>query len=160
MLSQWLLSCLVLCQAISALSISRDADQQQQPLLPSSERSQLDVDSYDGSVMLGYMMHGDDGEKSIEIPLRTRMPSGRTLPVHPKMMRVLTASNRMGQAIPLEKLEGIVCRLEPRMHTHEKEAMGRRSWSEFSLRDGIVEFEKSDSKWFLGGVAVGAYECW
>lgn len=113
---------------------------------------------------MGYKETGSDVEKAIEIPWGTRIPSGRNLPVHPKTLRVLTAANNLGQAMPLERLEKIVCYLEPKMTANNREAvelaMGRKSWEGVSLGDGIVEFERSDSKWFLRGIGVSAYQCW
>ncbi|KAH9879987.1 hypothetical protein J1614_002012 [Plenodomus biglobosus] len=163
MFFQYLLGCLFLYHGILALSLPHYT-KQQQPLLSSEQPSPINVDSDKGSVMLGYKESGSDEEKAIEIPMRTRIPAGADLPVHPKMMRVLTASNNMGQAISVEKLGSIVCRLEPKWITDGTAAvelaMGRMSWPGFSLQDNRVEFERSDSKWFLGGTAVSAYECW
>lgn len=163
MLFYCLVSCLFLCRTISALELPYNHGQQQ-PLHPSKQSSRVNKDSARGTVLLGYKETGSDVEKAIEIPWGTRIPSGRNLPVHPKTLRVLTAANNLGQAMPLERLEKIVCYLEPKMTANNREAvelaMGRKSWEGVSLGDGIVEFERSDSKWFLRGIGVSAYQCW
>jgi len=88
---------------------------------------------------------------------------GTSLPAHPETVRILMAANEKGQSMPLEKLDSIVCRLEPTLDRRNRAAAQiarrRRPWLGFSLKDGAVTFGKSDSTWFLGGIAVAAYEC-
>lgn len=180
MLVQYFLYSLFLTPAALALNVHQNHDQR--PLLP-IERPQLtNVYSQHASVMLGYTEHGSNQEKAVDIPLNTRVWSGRglqsclnarnimlimavgiNLPARPKTLRVLMAANGKGQSMPLEKLDSIVCRLEPRLNLRNKAAVtiarGRKPWLEFSFKDGIVGVGESDSLWYLTGIAVAAYEC-
>lgn len=79
MLVQYFLYSLFLTPAALALNVHQNHDQQ--PLLP-IERPQLtNVYSQHASVMLGYTEHGSNQEKAVEIPLNTRVWSGRGLAI-------------------------------------------------------------------------------
>lgn len=88
---------------------------------------------------------------------------GTNLPKYPKNMKMVAVVNEQGRSVPLERLEQIICQVEPGLDAEERAAAAVRtpqsSWPWFSARDEVIQFEDKDSRWFLGGRAVKNYEC-
>lgn len=166
-----------LCRAILARSIPQHNIQEL--LLPEVHRTE-DY-SRATSVILEFTESGSNEEKRYEIPLRFRtlagmsIPCVRTpkpvlmvgvgtnLPKYPKNMKMVAVVNEQGRSVPLERLEQIICQVEPGLDAEERAAAAVRtpqsSWPWFSARDEVIQFEDKDSRWFLGGRAVKNYEC-
>lgn len=65
----------------------------------------------------------------------------------------------------LEELAQVRCRVEPEFSTEEVRAAAAsdvelRVWPTFGLDDGIIKFDRSDSRWFLAGRSIKSIECW
>jgi hypothetical protein len=68
------------------------------------------------------------------------------------------------RAASLEQLNAVICRVAPVLSLEEQGVnvySGKQQlvWPWFALQDGLVEFEKLSSRWFLAGRDIGMYEC-
>jgi hypothetical protein len=89
--------------------------------------------------------------------------SGIELPADPESIVIEAAVNQHGQSIPSAELDSIMCQVVPRLSAEEKAALylfGKdKIWPWFRVRDGMVYFKRSSSRWFLAGRAIASYEC-
>lgn len=78
-------------------------------------------------------------------------------------MKIVAVTNKDGQSISLDELKYVICRVEPSISVEEVAAvesgMKRRVLPWFSIADGPIQLEQSDSRWFLGGRIIESCEC-
>lgn len=65
----------------------------------------------------------------------------------------------------LKDLARVRCRIEPEFSAEEVSAASTSGvelgiWPTFGLEDGIIVFDRSDSRWFLAGRSIKSIECW
>lgn len=65
----------------------------------------------------------------------------------------------------LEQLARIRCRIEPEFSAEEVSAASASGvelgvWPTFGPEDGIIGFDRSESRWFLAGRSIESIECW
>lgn len=70
-----------------------------------------------------------------------------------------------GEAGSVEDLARIRCRITPDFSLEEKRALGATGrqmdvWPTFGAQDGIVNLDRSESRWFLAGRRIESVECW
>jgi len=72
-------------------------------------------------------------------------------------------ATEQGLSVSRARLERTICRVTPSISTEEREAldvsMEPKALPWFAVRDGVVEFESSGSRWFLAGREIESYEC-
>ena len=65
----------------------------------------------------------------------------------------------------LEGLERVRCRIEPAYSDGEIRAasasgLDLRGLPTFGFADGVINLDRSDSRWFLAGRSIKSIECW
>lgn len=144
-----------------ALALTIPPYHAQRPLTPMSKLPLRT--NQPASVILAFTQSAGQQVHHAEIPLRSRISPGANLPAHPDGMKIVAVVSETGQAVSMQELGKIRCRVMPKFSTAERAAMAsadvERVWPWFTMREEMVSFRRAESRWFLGDRAVGTYEC-
>ncbi|KAH8727114.1 hypothetical protein GQ44DRAFT_127943 [Phaeosphaeriaceae sp. PMI808] len=151
-------SSLSMWHTILALSIPQHHTQQ--PLLPEQHLAKLRSTT---NVILAFTGSGSHKVQHIEVPLKKQIHTGLNLPAYLDEIKIEAVVNKQGQSASLEELGHVMCRVVPRLSAEEKAAFLPSGLEKvipwFRVRDETVLFQRSSSRWFLGGRAIESYEC-
>ncbi|CAI9625947.1 unnamed protein product [Alternaria burnsii] len=142
----------------SALNIPKHDTQLPLLLAHEGHRTQ----SQNTRVLLALGESESDVEHHVEMPLHTSVFSGVNLPSQLNTMEIKTATEQ-GQSISQTRLDKVICRITPKTSAEEQEAvdlgMELKVLPWFATRDGTVQVDDSNSRWFLGGRRIERYQC-
>ncbi|ORY15805.1 hypothetical protein BCR34DRAFT_152758 [Clohesyomyces aquaticus] len=99
----------------------------------------------------------------VEIPLRERITPG-ALFRRLKSVKIVALVDVQEQAVALEELTKVVCRVVPVFSREEKSVntateSAQRIWPSITAEDGTVRFDIYSSRWFLAGREIQSLEC-
>ncbi|KZM27342.1 uncharacterized protein EKO05_0009437 [Ascochyta rabiei] len=168
MLSRYVLY--MLCGVSGALSRAVP-DAGQVPLLKDSQ--QHDPKPQGLEVMVAFKRSGDDHEAMWHLPLRQPQrgsllqgDSWRNARKEVNAIGIVAVVDvQTGTSAGLEELAQVRCTVEPVFSEEEVRAAAVSGaelgvWPHFGVEDGMVRFDRSESRWFLAGRSIETVECW